>query len=148
MPESFFCEEREKRGLGKSESVFSSSSQTFTCFPSFPLSPSLLPLSFSLTSLLSHLVRLQEVDHVLVRLGLRVDPRFRADDGQREGVEDHEGVAGGAAGEHAHDLEVASRLGVHRHLQQSQGRDVDAVGVVVVVVGGVAVSMRAFLKIY
>ena len=83
--------------MGKSESVFSSSSQTFTCFPSCPLSPSLLPLSFSLTSLLSHLVRLQEVDHVLVRLGLRVDPRFRADDGQREGVEDHEGVAGGAA---------------------------------------------------
>lgn len=70
-----------------------------------------------------HLVRLQEVDHVLVALRLRVDPRLGALHRQRKGVHHHERVVQHLALHHAHHLDVPPRLGVHGHLEQGQRRD-------------------------
>jgi len=41
---------------------------------------------------------------------------------------DDEGVADDLALQHAHDLQVAARLRVHRHLQKRQCRDLHTAG--------------------
>ena len=82
---------------------------------------------------LGHVVlpaELEVLDLVLVRLGAGVDPRFRAFDGQAEGVGDDEGVAGDLALHQAHDLDGAAGARVHDHFEQGDGGDADVLEVV------------------
>jgi len=75
-----------------------------------------------------------ELDHVLVRLRLRVDSRLGPFDWQGEGVHDNERRAArivrvDLALHQAHHLDLSSAPRVHDHLDQSEGRDADVLEV-------------------
>ncbi len=73
------------------------------------------------------------LDHILVGVGLGVDPGLGALDGEREGVHDDDGVALALALHEAHDLDSAAGAGVDDHLEEREGGDLGAaegVGVV------------------
>ena len=76
------------------------------------------------------LAALVVLDHVLVRLRLGVDARLRALHGKHERVDDDDRVAHGLALEHAHDLDVAARTRVDRHLEKGERRDAEVLEVV------------------
>jgi len=57
------------------------------------------------------------IDHVLVRIGLSIDARFRAFDGESEGVHHDDGVGVGLALHEAHDLDGAAGARVDDHLE-------------------------------
>lgn len=67
--------------------------------------------------------------HVFIRLGLGVDPGFRALDRKGEAVHDQHRVAVHFAQKKAHHLQVASRSCVHHHLQQGECRNLDVLEV-------------------
>lgn len=73
------------------------------------------------------------LNHVLVGIGLGIDPCLGALDGEREGVHDDDGVALALALHEAHDLDVAAGAGVDDHLEQRERGDLGAAEVVRVV---------------
>ena len=64
-----------------------------------------------------------EVDHELIGFSLSIHTCFCALNWQCKGVDDNERIILDFAIQHAHNLQVPSRLGVHGHLQQCQSRD-------------------------